>query len=172
MYFLWYYVVFAMINNQQLSIAKRPISCITLRYMIKQSISGADPGIFVRGGPNFRKFWQAKKKGGREKTEGCGGSWLKKVNSCPHRVMYWIWGIAPRITHIPELQLGHCYISFCRLFKCLSQNNSEIWEWPPYKRSIDSGSGFPHFFYKLTSNSDMSTFGFVVVSSFSFNCSK
>ena len=35
MYFLLYYVVFAMKNNDlQLSIAKRPISCITLRYMI------------------------------------------------------------------------------------------------------------------------------------------
>ena len=45
-------------------------------------ITGADPGIFVRGGPTFRKFRQAKKKkkgggGGQkteEKTEGCDGS--------------------------------------------------------------------------------------------------
>ena len=44
--------------------------------------SGADPEIFVRGGPTFRKLRQAKKKkkkkrGGQkteEKTEGCGGS--------------------------------------------------------------------------------------------------
>ena len=52
----------------------------------------------------------------------------------------------------PELRIfmnfswGHCYASFCKLFQCLSQNNSEIWGWPPYKRSIDSGSGFPNFF--------------------------
>ena len=31
----------------------------------KDLCSGADPGIFVRGGPTFRKFWQAKAKGGR-----------------------------------------------------------------------------------------------------------
>ena len=45
--------------------------------------AGADPGIFVRGGPTFRKFRQAKKKkkkkkrGGQkteDKTEGCGSS--------------------------------------------------------------------------------------------------
>ena len=47
--------------------------------------TGADPGIFVRGGPTFRKLRQAKKKKKKEKkkeegrkpkkkTEGCGGS--------------------------------------------------------------------------------------------------
>ena len=54
----------------------------------KISSTGADPGIFVRGGPTFRKFRRAKKKknknkkkikgGGqktrKKKTEGCGGS--------------------------------------------------------------------------------------------------
>ena len=34
---------------------------------------------------------------------------------------------------------------FPRLRGSLSSNN-EIWGWPPYKRSIDSGSGFPNFF--------------------------
>ena len=41
-------------------------------------LSGADPGIFVRGGgSNFQKNWRAKKKKEErklKKTEGCGGS--------------------------------------------------------------------------------------------------
>ena len=38
--------------------------------------AGADPGIFVRGGPPFRKFRQKRRRAenGRKKTEGCGGS--------------------------------------------------------------------------------------------------
>ena len=37
-YFLLYYIVFAMRHNLQWSIAKKVIYCIALRYMIKQSI--------------------------------------------------------------------------------------------------------------------------------------
>ena len=48
------------------------------------SDTGADPGIFVRGGPTFGKFWQEKKRGGGEKTGGgvsfpFAGVWFKST---------------------------------------------------------------------------------------------
>ena len=98
---------------------------------------------------------------------------IKEGNSHPRRVLHLMQDIALRISNIPEFQLDHCYASPCRIFQCLSQNDSEIWGWSPYtcKRPIDSGSGLPDIFYKLTSNADhMPNFGFVVVSALRSKC--
>ena len=40
--------------------------------------TGADPGIFVRGGPTFRNFWQAKKKKKKKKKKKEEGRKRKK----------------------------------------------------------------------------------------------
>ena len=64
-------------------------TCIYLLF-VYLSITGADPGIFVRGGPTFGKFWQAKKKkkkkeeeerkrGGGEEVFPFAGVWFKST---------------------------------------------------------------------------------------------
>ena len=87
----------ANIYNEMVAESKRDGKCVYLflysandyfnmwnfQARIQEVLSGGGGG----GGPTFRKFWHAKKKGGK-KTEGCGGSAEVRFKSTFQTVLF------------------------------------------------------------------------------------